>query len=177
MGNAVAGPNDSVTLTGAVGGESGACWSVSPVTLTSGFTMSYTIGLGATGGADGIAFVLQDDTRTTSAISGNGTPCGSCLGYSGILPITPSFAFALNDYTITWGNGAVSPFEDGLATTTTTCPFFTSPGSCPYTFTSEILHSAGNALTITWAPNLLTPANSTLTYTIVDSELFPRPGL
>ena len=114
VGNATAGPDGAVTLTTATSGQSGACWNTTPVTLSQGFTIVDNIFLGAnTAGADGIAFVLQNDPRGLSAISGNGTPCGACLGYSGVFPVTPSVAFLVNTYKPTFGNGELEAEENG----------------------------------------------------------------
>ncbi|HET9869432.1 MAG TPA: hypothetical protein VFR02_02895, partial [bacterium] len=93
VGNA-SGSGTAVTLTQPLGGQSGACWNSTRIDLTQDFNLTFTAYLGAsTAGADGIDFVLQDDPRGTAAISGNGQPCGSCKGYSGVSPIAPSVAF------------------------------------------------------------------------------------
>jgi hypothetical protein len=52
------------------------------------------------GGADGVAFVLQNDPRGTSALGG----VGGSLGFGTPNPITPSAALELNIYT---GNGEI----------------------------------------------------------------------
>src|SRR3974390_2231994 len=68
IGNATGGPNGAVTLTQNVGGQSGACWNSAQIDLTQNFTLAYSYYVGAnTAGADGIAFVLQNDPRGLSA--------------------------------------------------------------------------------------------------------------
>ncbi len=83
----------TITLTNNMTGEYGSWFSNHTYLITS-FTASFDYQ--ATGQADGIAFVLQDDPRGGSALgvnfAGNG---GSGLGYAGI---SPSVAVELNIY-------------------------------------------------------------------------------
>ncbi len=67
-------------------------WRISP---TSGFTASFTYAPNSgTGTADGIAFMLQNDPRGTSALGGG----GGALGYAGGTPIANSAAIDLKLY-------------------------------------------------------------------------------
>ena len=133
----------TVSLTQAVGGQSGACWNSTKVDLTQDFNLTFLAYLGAsTAGADGIDFVLQDDSRGTAAISGNGQPCGSCKGYSGVSPISPSVAFAISTYQTSYGNGILQAEENGLESggaDINTCSYVDPLAgvSCPYTFTQQ----------------------------------------
>ena len=154
----------SVTLTTAIAAQSGACWSTTPIDLTQNFTLTFNAYFGAAGGADGIDFVLQDDPRTISSLSGNGVTCGACRGYSGYDAIAPSMAFSIATYNT---NGVLSPMENGV--TTNTCLYTSVPASCPYTFTSSIQNSAAHAVTITW-----NAASKALTFIIVDSNTTPQ---
>ncbi len=151
-----AGSGTAVTLTTAVGGQSGACWNSTKLDLTQDFSVSFSAFFGAnTAGADGIDFVLQDDSRGTAAISGNGQPCGSCKGYSGVSPIAPSAAFCISTYATTYGNGVLQTEENGLETggvDANTCAFVNPLAgvSCPYTFTANLLNNAAHAYTVAW---------------------------
>src|SRR5581483_11346126 len=164
------GSGTAVTLTQAIGGESGACWNTAPLDLTQAITLKFNAYFGAAGGADGIDFVIQNDPRTTSAISGNGTPCGACRGYSGVNPITPSVALGIADFT---SNGILAPQENGLAANT--CGFTVAPSvACPFTFAADIKNSLPHAWTFIWTPNVGTPANSTLQTIFVDNAGAPQ---
>ncbi len=80
----------ALTLTHNQNFESSSAWFDTPVS-TGSFTAMFTYTDQTGGGADGIAFVLQNDSRGTTALGGN----GSGLGYAGI---TPSAAYEINIY-------------------------------------------------------------------------------
>ncbi len=156
----------TVYLTQNVASQSGACWNSTQIDLSQGFTQTYNASLGAAGGADGIAFVLQKDQNGLSALSGNGGPCGACLGYSGTNPVSPSVAFAINTYDTTFKTGQLEVFENGV-TTAAVCPYVTPSASvtgCPYVFPATILNGGVDPVTVTWDA-----VNKILSFTIVDA--------
>ncbi|HZL34228.1 MAG TPA: PEP-CTERM sorting domain-containing protein [Tepidisphaeraceae bacterium] len=83
----------SFTLTNGTGGEGNSGFDPVLQDIT-GFntTFTYTANVGAA--ADGIAFILQNDSRGTAALGG----AGGSLGYGTANPITPSAAVELNIY-------------------------------------------------------------------------------
>lgn len=85
--------NGVLRLTPNDGGCAGACWYGKPVDFSHGFETSFTFQISEpTGlGADGFAFVLQNDPSATSAIGGS----GHLLGYS---DIHKSFAVIFDTY-------------------------------------------------------------------------------
>jgi hypothetical protein len=86
--------NDVLTLTDGGGSENSAFWFAAPLNINA-FTATWTYqATPTTSGAtlaDGMAFVLQNDTRGTSALGG----AGGALGYGSI---TPSAALEFNLY-------------------------------------------------------------------------------
>jgi hypothetical protein len=85
-----------IALTQAAANLQGAAWFGSPVgatnqkvDLTQPFDITFQVYLGTDGtgsyGADGIAFVLQNDTRGRNAVATAGA--GLAMGYGGITPI------------------------------------------------------------------------------------------
>lgn len=88
-GNATLTSPDVVRLTTATGNQNGSIWNKNKVNLDYDFDISTSINLGSNdGGADGIAFVLQN-----YAVNAGST--GGGLGYMGI---TPSFAVEFDTY-------------------------------------------------------------------------------
>ena len=71
--------SDVLTITTASGGEARAAWFNTPVS-TGSFTASFTYTDVGGGGADGAAFVLQNDPQGTAAIGGS----NGSFGYGGI---------------------------------------------------------------------------------------------
>ena len=88
-----------LTLTNGGNYEASAAWFNTPVSTTGSFMASFTYTDVSTQGADGIAFVLQNDPRGTAAIGGNGGDLGygEGLGVGGSL-IQPSVAYEINVY-------------------------------------------------------------------------------
>jgi gliding motility-associated-like protein len=100
-GNATA-ASSIVTLTPAQGNRFGGLWNKNKIYLDQDFDISSKVFLGnEDGGADGMAFVLQNQS-----ISAGGA--GGGLGYLGI---TPSFAVEFD----TFNNGGFEPFQDHIA--------------------------------------------------------------
>ena len=102
---AITGQNATLTLTTTAGNEASSAIYNAPVgyqNFTTQFTYTET---GGNPPADGIAFMLENDPRTTKAIGG----LGGGLGYGGI---TPSFAVEFNVYegssTAVGTNGAIN---------------------------------------------------------------------
>jgi len=97
--------NDVLTLTNNNSGEARSAFSKTPVSVGP-FTASFTYQAGGNLVADGAAFVLQNDSRGTSALGSD----GGGLGYSGI---TPSAAIEFN----LWApNGQGTAFHTNGAT-------------------------------------------------------------
>jgi hypothetical protein len=95
--------NNTATLTDGAGNEDASCFLSSPV-YVGAFAASWIYQDVGGGGADGAAFVLQNDPRGTVALGGG----GGGLGYSGI---TPSVGLEFNIYS---GN-APSTGNSGIA--------------------------------------------------------------
>ncbi len=95
--------NNIITLTTATNTQRGGAWNVNKIFLDKDFDISSRINLGTNdaNGADGIAFVLQNQSINAGS-SGGG------LGYQGI---TPSFAVEFD----TWYNGSFEPVQDHMA--------------------------------------------------------------
>jgi len=79
-----------LTLTDGNGGEATSCYFSYPLYI-GGFQASFTYQDVTGGGADGVAFILQNSPAGTAAVGG----AGGGLGYSGV---TPSAALLLNVY-------------------------------------------------------------------------------
>jgi hypothetical protein len=92
LGPQISNSGSTLTLTNNSNGEYGSWFSNHTYSITS-FTASFDYQ--ATGHADGIAFVLQDDPRGSSALGIFAEDNGSGLGYVGI---SPSAAVELNFY-------------------------------------------------------------------------------
>lgn len=108
-----------VELTENLGNETGAAWLPDQISLESDFTFETDVNLGTNdGGADGIAFVIQNDPNGTSTIGD--TTVGGPLGASGIIN---AIAVEID----TWDNGGTQenppgPEEDHIA-------IYASPGA------------------------------------------------
>ena len=90
------------TLTPDQGNRNGSAWNKNRLFLDQDFDINTRVYLGSNdGGADGIAFVLQNQSLNAGS-SGGG------LGYAGI---TPSFAVEFD----TWNNGSFEPAQDHIA--------------------------------------------------------------
>ncbi len=88
-GNATLMPTDVVRLTTATGNQNGSIWNKNKINLDYDFDISTSINLGnSNAGADGIAFVLQNQSVNAGSTGGG-------LGYQGI---TPSFAVEFDTY-------------------------------------------------------------------------------
>jgi hypothetical protein len=105
---------DVYTVTDDSGSEASSSWYVFPQ-YVGAFNAFFTYQDVTIGGADGIAFVLQNDPRGTNALGGQ----GGSLGYGLTAPITPSVALEFNIYSgsssgigIGFGtNGSVGPYS------------------------------------------------------------------
>lgn len=94
--------------------KSAAVWNSTKLDLEQGFTICFNLNLGSSNaGADGIAFVLHNDSRGTSALGG----LGGYMGYGNKHPgqsgdsgstITPSLAVEFDTYY----NGTAGDFND-----------------------------------------------------------------
>ncbi|KAI9550012.1 hypothetical protein GHT06_003279 [Daphnia sinensis] len=95
--------NNVYTLTPDLGNQNGSVWNQNRVYLDRDFDFKTKVFLGSrdADGADGIAFVLQNQSLSAGS-SGGG------LGYAGI---TPSFAVEFD----TWDNGSADPTQDHIA--------------------------------------------------------------
>ena len=81
--------NSTVRLTQAIGNQNGSIWNKNKVDITNDFDISTKVNLGnISNGADGIAFVLQNQSVNAGSVGGG-------LGYAGI---TPSFAVEFDTY-------------------------------------------------------------------------------
>ena len=90
------------TLTPNQGGRNGSAWNKNRLFLDQDFDINARVYLGnSDAGADGIAFVLQNQSLNAGS-SGGG------LGYAGI---TPSFAVEFDTY----NNGSIEPIQDHIA--------------------------------------------------------------
>src|SRR5690349_747692 len=87
----------TLTLTQAVNSEATSVFNNTPQNIGN-FTANFTYTDVTTGGADGFAFILQNDPRGVNAL-GDG---GGAIGYGGANPIKPSAAVDFNIYS---GNG------------------------------------------------------------------------
>ena len=97
----------TLSLTTNVGGQASSVFNLTPQSIGN-FTSSFTYTDVTTGGADGFAFVLQNDPRATAL-----GDAGGSLGYGGAAPITPSAAMTFNIYS---GNGgSMAGFASGGA--------------------------------------------------------------
>ncbi len=128
-----------VTLTTAVNSQAGSAWNTAAINLGQDFNMTFMAYFGAAGGADGIDFVLQKDSRGTTAL---GFPGGD-KGYAGAPGITPSVAFDLETY---GSNGTLQVLENG--NTTSMCGYAGS--ACPYVFPSNVANGTEHTYQVVW---------------------------
>lgn len=137
-----------VTLTAALNNQRGSAWYDGRLDLTQPFDLTYKINFGNNAsGADGVAFVLQDDARGPSALGQGG---GGGLGYTGPNSPSPSAAFMLQTYTV---NGVWNYMENGV----NACGFVTS-GTCGTPSSHSLKDGNFHLVRVTWVPgsNLLT---------------------
>jgi hypothetical protein len=87
----------TLTITTAVGSQASSVFNNTAQNIGS-FTANFTYTDVSTGGADGFAFILQNDPQGVNALG----DAGGSLGYSGANPIKPSAAVDFNIYS---GNG------------------------------------------------------------------------
>ena len=98
--------NNVFTLTDGAGGENRSAWFSEPL-YVGGFQASFTYQDIGGGGADGAAFVIQNDPSGTAALGLN----GGGLGYVGI---TPSVAVLLNIYWYSPGGAGLMLGTNGV---------------------------------------------------------------
>jgi hypothetical protein len=115
---------DVLDLTTGAGSTARSAFFSFPLNITD-FVATFTYQDVNGGGADGAAFVLQNDARGTAALGG----AGGGLGYSGI---TPSVALEMNIY-----NGAGLSFRNNGAT------------GAPYDPTTPVDFASGNPIDVT----------------------------
>lgn len=172
-----------VTLTAANSNETGCAWDVnSNFDFTSSFTYDYTINLGSNdAGADGLAFVIQNDPKGLCA-------CGTAGGGMGAEGISNSIIIEIDtylnyedrddgisgvscsggpdpDHIDLWLNGNVNP--SGVCGSSPGARII--PAAIPLMFNSafyNIENGADHKLRIGWAPG---GATGTLTATIMDA--------
>jgi hypothetical protein len=136
--------SNNVTLTSGLGGTARSVFYNSPL-YVSNFTASFIYRDIGGGGADGMTFCLQNDSRGAAALGGG----GGGLGYSGI---APSAALAMNIY---------SPNTLGISLRTNgTLP---SPGG--YSPTTPVNIASGNPIHVS-----LLYTSSVLRVTLVESN-------
>jgi hypothetical protein len=82
---AISPDNSTLSLTQGNIGQAASAWLIGPQAITGGFTVQFTYNMtfqpGGLNPADGIAFVLQNDSHGTAALGGT----GGGLGYTGIV--------------------------------------------------------------------------------------------
>ncbi len=100
-----------LTLTDGGGGEARSAFFNAPMNIASSFTTSFNYTVNSGGGADGMAFVLQNSPNRLAALGNT----GGGLGYSGI---TPSAAIEINLFT-----GGGNPIGTTYATSGSIGPF------------------------------------------------------
>ena len=148
-GNGAYTPNvsgDLLTLTQlGIGNTANALWYNTPVPVFQPFQVTYTYTVPAvpsgTSGADGVAFVLQNNSAGTQALGGT----GGGVGYSGI---NQSVAFILDIY----GQSGWAIGQNGVVG--------------PYTSTTPINLASGDAINVTLTYN---PTTETLVETLADT--------
>ena len=133
--------SNTVTLTDGLGNEAASLFLNYPQFIGA-FVASFTYQDAGGGGADGAAFVLQNDPRGAAALGG----AGDGLGYSGI---TPSVALEFNIYS---SNGPGIAFRTNGVTGT------------PYASTAPLNVAGGNPIGVT-----LHYDGATLSVTLTDA--------
>jgi len=170
--------NNTLTLTNNGQDEASSAFTRSPVAinLTTGFTVSYLMNLNAVNTgyvADGIGFVLQNDSRGANAV-GNG---GSGIGWTGI---QNSFVAGFETYGYDFGQGGANDVEFGTSgggagtfnqVTTSGLALTSEPAEVVLTyngsqFTETITEEggAGASYTTTYAVNLASVLGSSTAY-------------
>ncbi len=119
------------------------------VSGNNGFTTTFTYTPSGNKAADGMAFILQNDSRGAAAL---GAP-GGAFGYGGTAAITPSAALEINIYnnTPTFGIGT---------------NFVTNGATNSYNSASPVGLASGDPIQVTLT---YIPASSTVTETLTDS--------
>ncbi|MCS7085106.1 MAG: PKD domain-containing protein, partial [Bacteroidia bacterium] len=135
--------NDCFRLTQAVNNQRGVVWYGSPINLTQPFDYTFRVNLGTLdgNGADGIAFVLQQQGTTNQGTTGQG------IGYGGMAP--PNLAIEID----TWNNGGgdiacdhVAVHLNGQNTVPVAGPVQALPSNC------NIEDGAFHEFRIVWNP-------------------------
>lgn len=135
-----------VTLTDASTYEIGTAWNSTPIDLSNNFDMTFKIYLGASGGADGIDFVLQNDSRGLTAIGGNGHDKGyaeSSSSGTANPAISPAVALCIEDYPT---DSNLQPQENGSLSNSCTH----ASGTCPYKFPSPLVDQKEHTYEVQW---------------------------
>ncbi len=143
MGSATNNGGGCYVLTSNLNWEQGTAWYNTPINLSQPLTIQYNLNFGTNdgGGADGIAFVMQNQG---TGVIGN---MGEGIGYQGI---SPSVAVEFDD----WQNGW-DPANDHVALTLNGDPHHTSAGNagCPVVpFTFNIEDGNWHSVQISWDP-------------------------
>jgi fibronectin-binding autotransporter adhesin len=136
---------DVLQLTDNGGGEARSAFLNTPQSIaigSTGFTASFTYTPSGTIGADGVAFILQNDSRGPSALGGG----GGQLGYNGI---TPSAGLEINIY----------------APNTVGTTFKTNGATGGYVATTPVNVNSGDAINVLLSYN---PATNVITETDTD---------
>jgi autotransporter-associated beta strand protein len=149
---------DVYEITQNLGNEANSIFYATPEQPTGGFTVSFTYSdqTANTGGADGVAFVLQNAGAGASAVGG----AGGGIGYS---TITPSYAIELNIYhpntvgVASHTNGATGGYTNPGA------PFGTLDSGDPINIV--ITYNSAAASVLVTATDTVTHATSSITYT------------
>lgn len=144
IGNASASSAGCYILTPNLTWQQGTAWCNVPINFTQPLTIQYNLNFGnQNGGADGIAFVLQNQGTSVSGASGQG------IGYQGI---NPSVVVEFDDFQ---NPGYADPANDHVAVTLNGDPDHTSPGNAGNplaTFPMDIEDGNWHSVQITWDP-------------------------
>jgi len=140
--------NNLLTLTNAgTTNTANAAWYGTPVRVDQPFAITYTY-TGEANGADGVAFVLQNDGRGTAAVGGSGND----VGYAGIVS---SVAVILDIYSDNGAEGAGFQFATQG-----------NIGTLTYSSTSPVALNSGHPIEVSFVFN---PLTETLNVTLVDT--------
>jgi PKD repeat protein len=104
--SAMLGSCNCYQLTSTAANDKGAVWSPAPIDLTLPFDMTFNIYAGATDGADGMAFVLQQNATGVGDV-------GATLGYRDVAPLSvpPISAKSLAIEVDTWNSSPSVPTD------------------------------------------------------------------